>query len=175
MAGSRLDISNAAISIFLHDVAKFYDRARGFAAFQPTADQVAEVTKYFSSECCYCGESLNTENVMWDHLIPVDKRTLGLHAWGNCVPCCEACHAGRQQKPWREFLKMKCEKINYQERLSLIEHFAADKKYDLNLNLHVHADTLYEDIGAIAVTLIQLRYKQAEQKIRAVLTGEGRH
>jgi hypothetical protein len=55
--------------------------------------------------------------------------------------------------------------------MALIESFAAAKKYDLNLNLHMYADNLYEDVGAVAMTLIQLRYKQAEQKIRAVLGG----
>jgi hypothetical protein len=54
-------------------------------------------------------------------------------------------------------------------RTALIENFAVVKRYDLDLNLHLYADNLYEDAGAVAMTLIQLRYKQAEQKIRATL------
>jgi hypothetical protein len=61
---------------------------------------------------------------------------------------------------------------DFSERAALIESFASTKRYDLSLNLHGHADGLYEDIGAIAMTLIQLRYKQAEQKIRATLSAK---
>jgi hypothetical protein len=38
--------------------------------------------------------------------------------------------------------------------------------YDPELNLHKYADSLYEDIGAVAMTLINLRYKQAEDAIK---------
>lgn len=172
MEKSRLDISNAAISIFLHDVGAFYDRARGFVAFGPTVEQTAEVLAHFSYECTYCRRTISAETVSWDYLIPVDKTALGLHAWGNVVPCCSPCCSIRQQKTWREFLHLRCDVEVLRYRETFIETFASGKRYDLNLNLRVYADTLYEDIGVIATTLIQLRYKQAEQKLRAILSEE---
>lgn len=172
MSKSRLDISDAAINIFLHDVGEFYDRARGFVAFGPTVGQTGEVLSHFSFQCCYCQELINAETAAWDYLIPVDKRALGLHAWGNVVPCCQGCCTDRQHKTWREFLNQRCTPESLTSSTFLIESFAANKKYDLNLDLHIYGDTLYEDIGTIAMTLIQLRYKQAEQKLRAILAGK---
>jgi hypothetical protein len=104
--------------------------------------------------------------------MPVDNSCLGLHAWGNIVPCCEACAASRHQKSWRDFLKLKSSATDFSHRSALIESFAATTRYDLDLNLHGYADSLYEDIGAVVMTLIQLRYKQAEQKIRAALAAK---
>lgn len=172
MTSSRFEISNAAILIFLNEVGRFYDQARGYAPFVPTAEQAAVVLRHFSVECCYCGAAVHTENVVWDQLMPVDKSCLGLHAWGNIVPCCEACAASRHQKSWRDFLKLKSSATDFSHRSALIESFAATTRYDLDLNLHGYADSLYEDIGAVVMTLIQLRYKQAEQKIRAALAAE---
>jgi hypothetical protein len=169
---SRLDISDAALSIFLQDVGTFYDNARGLRVFGPDVDQTIEVLMYFSYQCCYCTTPVRAETVSWDHLVPVDKRALGLHAWGNVVPCCQICSSKRQQKFWKEFLQLRCATSSFEARVALIESFAALKRYDLDLNLHHFADTLYEDIGAITTTLIQLRYKQAEQKLRSVLAGE---
>jgi hypothetical protein len=54
----------------------------------------------------------------------------------------------------------------------VIESFVSRMRYDLSLDLRIYADTLYEDVGAIAATLIQIRYKQAEQKLRAILAGK---
>ncbi len=54
-------------------------------------------------------------------------------------------------------------------RTAKIESFVAAKKYDPNLDLHEYADNLYQDVGEVALTLIQLRYKQAERRIQALL------
>ena len=43
-------------------------------------------------------------------------------------------------------------------------------RYNPNLNLHKYADNLYEDIGAVALTLIKLRYNQAEEEIKKVVS-----
>jgi hypothetical protein len=172
MPKSRFDIANDAINIYLDDVGKFYDRARGLSAFEPSPQQTAEVLDYFSSCCAYCGVILKNDSLAWDYLIPVDKGTLGLHAWGNVVPCCGNCLRNRQRKTWREFVKSAGDDENFAARIALIESFVTSMNYDLNLDLHAFADSLYEDIGAIVMTLIQLRYKQSEQKIRATLSSK---
>lgn len=53
----------------------------------------------------------------------------------------------------------------------LIDTFVADMRYDPTLNLHQCADSLYEDVGAVATTLIDLRYKQAEEAIKQLMTS----
>ena len=57
-------------------------------------------------------------------------------------------------------------------RRDRIEQFVVLKNYDPNLNLHEYADNLYEDIGAVAMTLINLRYKQAEDGIKQLLEAK---
>ncbi|MFA6121816.1 MAG: HNH endonuclease [Sideroxydans sp.] len=169
MARSKSDIANSAIRIFLQDVGKYYDEARGLEPFVPKVGQVDELLDYFRNECCYCGTQISRQTISLDHLIPMNKSTLGLHAWGNVVPCCQSCNNEKQQKGWSEFLEMKAESDTSFSRRKRIEEFVASKKYDPNLNLHEYADNLYEDVGAVAMTLIHLRYKQAEEGIKQLL------
>ena len=53
MGRTKSDISNSAIRIFLQDVGKFYDKARGYAPFGPKKFQKEELLKYFNSQCCF--------------------------------------------------------------------------------------------------------------------------
>jgi heterodisulfide reductase subunit B len=98
----------------------------------------------------------------------MNKKALGLHAWGNVVPCCSACNSEKQQKPWQEFIITKAGK-KAAERTNRIHEFVASKNYDPTLNLHQFADNLYEDVGQVAMTLINLRYKQAQDGIKKLL------
>jgi CRISPR/Cas system Type II protein with McrA/HNH and RuvC-like nuclease domain len=170
MARSKSDISNSALRIFLQEVGKFYDEARGFEKFGPKRNQKQELLNYFQSACCYCGTEIGLKSLSQDHLVPMNKSSLGLHSWGNVVPCCQSCNNQKQQKPWQEFIKTKCKtKSVLEERINRINDFVILKNYDPNLNLHEYADNLYEDIGEVAMTLIRLRYKQAEEGIKALL------
>ena len=122
--------------------------------------QKRELLDYFDQSCCFCGDEIDERTVSQDHLIPMNKASLGLHAWGNVVPCCRPCNNEKQQRPWKEFLAEKAPEY--------LEGRTA-KKYDPNLDLHEYADNLYQDVGEVALTLIQLRYKQAERRIQALL------
>lgn len=168
MARSKSDISNSAIRIFLQDVGKFYDEARGFVPFGPKVGQKKELLEYFEYQCCFCGLPIDDKTFSQDHLIPMNKAKLGLHAWGNVVPCCKDCNNEKQQRPWQEFLNKKAGADGL-KRKEKIERFVSDKNYDPNLNLHDYADNLYADIGEVALTLIRLRYKQAEKAIEQLL------
>lgn len=48
MARSKSDISNSAIRIFLQDVGKYYDQARGFDPFTPKVSQKDELLEFFN-------------------------------------------------------------------------------------------------------------------------------
>ena len=98
MARSKSDIANSAIRIFLQKVGIFYDEARGYNKFVPNKKQKEELLEYFNYECCYCGIEINTRNISQDHLMPMNKAALGLHAWGNVVPCCQNCNNQKQQQ-----------------------------------------------------------------------------
>ncbi|PIE47780.1 MAG: hypothetical protein CSA42_01990 [Gammaproteobacteria bacterium] len=168
MARSKSDISNSAIRIFLQDVGKFYDEARGFEPFRPRVAQKDELLEFFDYQCCFCGTAINRKSLSQDHLIPMNKSALGLHAWGNVVPCCSSCNNEKQQKSWREFIKIKAG-VEAEARTKRIDDFVASKNYDPTLNLHEYADNLYEDVGQVAMTLINLRYKQAQDGIKKLL------
>lgn len=168
MARSKSDISNSAIRIFLQDVGKFYDEARGFSPFGPKVAQKKELLEYFNYQCCFCGTPIDEKSLSQDHLIPMNKSELGLHAWGNVVPCCKDCNNEKQQRPWQEFLHAKAGN-DAPKRRDRIEKFVVSKNYDPDLNLHDYADNLYADIGEVAATLIRLRYRQAEKAIEQLL------
>jgi len=74
MARSKSDISNSAIRIFLQDVGKFYDEARGFEPFVPKVAQKDELLTHFNHQCCFCGEPINKRTLSQDHLIPMSKK-----------------------------------------------------------------------------------------------------
>ena len=172
MARSKSDISNSAIRIFLQDVGKYYDQARGFDPFIPKVSQKDELLEFFYNQCCYCGKPIDRKSLSLDHLIPMNKAALGLHAWGNVVACCQNCNNEKQQTDWRDFIKKKIDGKMLGLRRDRIEQFVVLKNYDPNLNLHEYADNLYEDIGAVAMILINLRYKQAEDGIKQLLEAK---
>ena len=82
LARSQSDISNSAIRIFLQRVGEYYDEARGFQKFRPTRLQKQELVDWFARECCYCAAEVSAENFTQDHLIPMNKESLGLPKGG---------------------------------------------------------------------------------------------
>ena len=168
MAKSKSDISNSAIRIFLQDVGKFYDKERGLDPLTPSlkVSQKKELLEYFDHACCFCKTQIDLKSLSKDHLIPMNNTHLGLHAWGNIVPCRKTFNNEKQQKPWAKFILIKAEPDEAAKRSELIHSFVKKMHYDPELNLHKYADSLYEDIGAVAMTLINLRYKQAEDAIK---------
>ncbi|WP_411994820.1 HNH endonuclease [Agarivorans sp. DSG3-1] len=154
--------------MFLQDVGKYYDQARGFEPFGPKVGQKDELLQFFNYECCFCGVGIDRKSLSQDHLIPMNKSALGLNAWGNVVPCCQSCNNEKQQESWKEFLAVKAgiEKPNKEQR---INDFVLLKNYDPSLNLNEFADNLYEDVGQVAMTLINLRYRQAQKGIERLL------
>jgi 5-methylcytosine-specific restriction endonuclease McrA len=169
MARSKSDISNSAIRIFLQKVGKFYDEARGYTAFGPTKLQKQELLDYFDNQCCFCGTKVTLKSLSQDHLIPMNKEYLGLHAWGNVVPCCKDFNSEKQQRDWKSFLQEKtCEKTRSKSQ-KRIQDFVKSKNYDPKLDLHDSAGNLYQDVGEVTMTLINLRFKQATTAIQDIV------
>ncbi|MGH7717302.1 MAG: HNH endonuclease [Gemmatimonadaceae bacterium] len=81
-----------------------YDEERGRAPYRGRGD-FDEVKGFFGQRCCYCGTEFSESTpAVQDHLIPMNKADLGLHAWGNVVPACQTCNAKKQRKDWRDFI-----------------------------------------------------------------------
>jgi len=168
MGRTKSDISNSAIRIFLQQVGKFYDQVRGFEPFGPKVAQKEELLAHFDNACCFCGTALDRKSLSQDHLIPMNKETLGLHAWGNVVPCCSVCNNKKHRHQWRDFLSTVAGD-QAELRATRIETFIQSMNYDPSLDLREFAGNLYEDVGQVAMTLIDLRYKQAESAIKELV------
>ncbi|MEK7129999.1 MAG: HNH endonuclease signature motif containing protein [Patescibacteria group bacterium] len=167
---SRSDISNSAIRMLLQSAGAFYDEARGYKRFSTNGTEWKEVIKLFSNACCYCGVKLTPDNMTDDHLVPINKKSLGLHAWGNIVPCCRHCNKEKHFGEWRVFLKSKSSRELYKKRAGLILRYQKKYGYNPNIELKDIANNLYEDVGQVSSTLINLRLKQAEAVIHSMLT-----
>lgn len=167
---SKSDISNSAIRMLLQEAGAFYDEARGLRKFNTKSDTWKEVLKYFLNSCSYCGTKLDGDETTNDHLVPINKTALGLHAWGNIVPCCRRCNKEKHFGDWRHFLRKKSGK-SYRVRETRIANFQKSFGYDPSLKLSGIANNLYEDIGEVSATLIKLRLKQAQAVIKELVGG----
>jgi len=171
MPRTQYDLSNIAIRIFLQEIGNFYDKERGLEVFTPTSKQKDEIHSFFHDECAYCGTSLNNDATTLDHLIPLNRTALGLHAWGNVVSCCSPCNREKHSKAWGKFLEIKAGPLASQRSGKICE-FIERYRYKPELGLQSIARNLYDDVGAVSSTLIRLRLKQAEESIRAALKSQ---
>lgn len=168
---SKSDVSNAALRIFLQRVGAFYDQARGLEEYRSQRPQKQCLLEFFKHSCCYCGTELTLETMCEDHLVPMNKDALGLHAWGNVVPACNACNKKKHFGSWPTYLHAACrgDKDLLVLRSDRITAFLDRYGYEPKLRLREIAGNLYEDVGAVAMTLVDLRFKQAETVISDIV------
>jgi hypothetical protein len=153
----RADIANTALRIFLQELGAAYDRERGITPYHGSKD-FAKVKDFFGGKCCYCGTDL-TGQANQDHLIPMNKTNLGLHAWGNVVPACQACNAKKQGGDWKDFIIQRAG-ADAAERHTRMKSFLDEYKYAPTQDLRATAEELYEEVGSIAMTLINVKIKR---------------
>lgn len=163
---SKADISNSAIRMLLQNVGAYYDEIRGLPKFTKTSDKWKEAVVFFDGKCAYCNVVLDADNATQDHLVPINKTGLGLHAWGNIVPCCRDCNKEKHFGDWRAFVKTKNPDATLAEtRAKRLGEFQILYRYSPGLELHEVAENLYADVGAVSGALIDLRLKQAQHII----------
>ena len=157
MAKGISDVSNFAVRIFLQEMGKFHDQAKGFPAY--SKKHFLEVKEFFNNECCFCG---NTKSKLTgDHLIPINKTALGLEAWGNIVPACSDCNSTKHSKDWESFLFGIAGEFADQRR-KRIEEFVAKYDYSPDVNsIRIAVEELYEESGGIVLELIRLKTNRA--------------
>lgn len=137
--------------MFLQAAGAFYDQARGYKRFGTNSTEWKNVLKHFSNSCCYCGVKLTPDNSTMDHLVPINKKSLGLHAWGNVVPCCRHCNKEKHHSDWESFVKQKNTGVVYKNRFTLIKTFQKKYKYNPNLNLTLIANNRLRDISKVGI------------------------
>ena len=166
-------ISNPVIRYFLYKLGKKYDLSRNFPPFSQKPHQ-NDVLKFFNHRCCYCLNKIDIKNFDFDHLIPINRTSGGLHAWGNLAPACKSCNKLKSEMTWDIFMDYlffnskhsshKNPKINkryfsneysFESRKNKINLFIKKYKYKPEIDqIKIEADNLYSEIKAITEALI---------------------
>jgi hypothetical protein len=164
MPRGRADIANTALRIFLQEMGAAYDNERGLERYDGVR-HFPEVRAFFDEKCCYCGTELMSGRLAQDHLVPMNKSSLGLHAWGNVVPACQDCNAKKQGREWHAFLVDRAG-ANASERYQRVTAFTGHYKYKPDAgDLRRVAEELYEEVGSIAMTLIGAKIKRIGDRL----------
>jgi hypothetical protein len=163
MPRGRADIANTALRIFLQEMGAAYDEERGLRPYNGNRD-FAQVREFFEDRCCYCGADLANIPVTQDHLIPMNKAALGLHAWGNIVPACRTCNAKKQGNEWHAFLASRAG-ANTAERYTKIESYVKHYEYAPTKDLRTVAEDLYTEVGSITMTLIGVKVARVRDSL----------
>lgn len=159
---ARSDIANTAVRIFLQDFGGEYDLARGLPKYQKGRD-LPEIAGFFGEQCCYCGADFGQGRPpVEDHLIPLNKTGLGLHAWGNIVPSCSSCNAFKQAKPWHEVVAARAG-AQAADRYQRISEFVNRYNYAPPYDLAAATADLYAEAGEVAMSLIRTKIKRTKE------------
>lgn len=165
MPRGRADIANTALRMFLQEMGAAYDVERNLPVYDGKK-HFAEVRQFFGERCCYCGAELISGDIAQDHLIPMNKTSLGLHAWGNVVPACQVCNAKKHGDEWHAYLVRRAGP-DAAERYERVTAFVAEYKYSPDLErLRDVAEELYEEVGMISTALISTKVKRIRDKLQ---------
>ncbi|WP_185968439.1 HNH endonuclease [Paracoccus sp. M683] len=94
-------IGNAQNGLIRSILARIGEESFGLADWQA-------VVAAFGHRCAYCGEPGVLE---MDHVIPINRKSLGEHRLGNLVPSCARCNASKGNRDFREFLADRPQRI----------------------------------------------------------------
>lgn len=141
-----------------------YDEGRGLPVYDGKG-HFAQVREFFGQRCCYCGDELVSGRVAQDHLVPMNKTSLGLHAWGNVVPACQDCNSQKHGHEWHAYLVQRAGAAA-SERYQRVTDFVAHYKYAPDLtDLRDTAEELYAEVGVIAMSLVTMKVKRVRDRL----------
>jgi hypothetical protein len=153
------DISNTAVRIFLQEMGKAYDIERKLPPY--SKKHFTEVKGFFQNTCCFCGIDGTSTRLIADHLVPINRTSLGLEAWGNLVPSCGNCNEKKHKRDWIEFLKEVAGE-DFQTKKDIIQEFVQKYHYSPNHeSISLAVEELYEESGAIAMQLVLVKLRRA--------------
>lgn len=93
---SFADVPNRIVRLFLQEAGRQYDVNRGYPKFGKMTQALLD---RFDGRCAYCGTPPPPVLVA-EHLVPMNRESVGLHAWGNVVPACKTCNDIKKGNPW---------------------------------------------------------------------------
>lgn len=130
---SFADVPNRIVRLFLQEAGRQYDANRGYPRFgtMPPA-----LLARFNNACAYCG---GPPPLVEEHLVPINRTAVGLHAWGNIVPACKGCNDLKGGKAWGIHPKLN------NERRTAITDYVTEYGYDPDVTeLQLVLGKLYE-------------------------------
>lgn len=131
---SYSDVPNRVVRLFLQEAGREYDLNRGL---QPFRSMTGALRDRFSGSCAYCGTM--DAPLVAEHLVPMNRVSVGLHAWGNIVPACKPCNDIKAGHPWEDHEALD------ESRRDAIGAYIAENKYLPNVaELKVVLEKLYE-------------------------------
>src|SRR5690349_2767355 len=95
-----------------------------------------------------CGEPASP-NLVEEHLVPMNRESVGLHAWGNVVPACKPCNDLKAGNSWQSHPRLNA------DRRQLIEGYITEFDYR-------------SDVAELRVVLGKL-YGLADRQTRALV------
>lgn len=93
---SYADVPNRIVRLFLQEAGRQYDSNRGYPKFGSMPQALLD---RFGGQCAYCGANPPPVLVA-EHLVPMNRESVGLHAWGNIVPSCKGCNDIKKGDAW---------------------------------------------------------------------------
>jgi hypothetical protein len=108
----------------------------------------ATLIEEFNNCCAYCSIEISNSTMEIDHLIPMNKSSVGLHMYGNLVPACSACNKAKHHWSLDEFAKSS-DRVS-PETIANLKSRA--KKYGADLDVQVlreFVSDLYADISKL--------------------------
>jgi HNH endonuclease len=91
---SYADVPNRVVRLFLQEAGRHYDLNRDLRPFRSMTDALKD---RFDGRCAYCGAQVA---LVAEHLVPMNRKSVGLHAWGNIVPACKPCNDIKAGHAW---------------------------------------------------------------------------
>ena len=109
-----------------------------------------ETKAYFNNQCAYFGSA---GELVIEHVIPINRVSLGEHRIGNLMPSCKPCNAKKSDKDYREFL------AKQQIRIEKIERYMESRNYfPLGDNEQVAEilDMAYQEVAIVSKRYISI-------------------
>jgi hypothetical protein len=126
-------VPNRVVRLFLQEAGRQYDVNRGYSPFRRLT---ASLIERFGGKCAYCGLP---ESLVEEHLVPINRKDVGLHAWGNIVPACKSCNDIKGGNAWAIHPKLD------DERRHAIIDYIAEYQYAPDVTeLKVVLEKLYD-------------------------------
>lgn len=130
---SFADVPNRIVRLFLQEAGRQYDANRGYPRF---GSMPPSLLARFDDACAYCGAP---PPLVEEHLVPINRTAVGLHAWGNIVPACKSCNDLKAGNSWESHPKLN------DARRDGIAAYIAEYGYDPDVTeLRVVLGKLYE-------------------------------